>query len=81
MKSKLLIIGPDIEKHGMGGVTVHVRRLRDYLEKQGVQYVFKDYKCNGLKTLLGAISCAEMVHFHVSNPIYQYVLVLCSRLM
>lgn len=81
MKSKLLIIGPDIEKHGMGGVTVHVRRLRDYLEKQGINYVFKDYKSNGLKTLLNTISDAEVVHFHVSNPIYQYVLVLSGRLM
>lgn len=81
MESKLLIIGPDIEKHGIGGVTVHVRRLRDYLEKKGIKYVFKDYKCNGLKTLLSAVSDAEMVHFHVSNPSYQFVLVLCSRLM
>lgn len=81
MERKLLIIGPDIEKHGIGGVTVHVRRLRDYLEKQGIKYVFKDYKCNGLKTLLSAVSDAEMVHFHVSNPSYQFVLVLCSRLM
>lgn len=80
MKNNLLIIGPDVERHGMGGVTIHVRRLRDYLEKHGIDYAFKDYKVESLKTLLGTISKFEMVHFHVSNPIYQYLLVLCSRL-
>ena len=33
MSSRLLLIGPDLGKHGIGGVTIHIQRLRDCLEK------------------------------------------------
>lgn len=81
MKHSLLIIGPDIQKHGMGGVTIHVQRLKEYLEKNGIEYEFKDYKSNSLWALMRMVSEYDIIHFHVSNPIYQFVLVLLSRLM
>lgn len=81
MHNVLLIIGPDLKAHGIGGVTIHVQRLRDFLEKHGFGYKFMDYRNNSLWTLLKGISKTKVVHFHVSNPIYQYILVFFSRLM
>lgn len=81
MSCRLLIIGPDLTIHGIGGVTIHVQRLKDSLEKNKFGYEFKDYKCTKLWTLTREISKSKIVHFHISNPIYQFVLVCCSKLM
>ena len=81
MKKSLLIIGPDLAIHGIGGVTIHVQRLRDSLEKNNFDYEFKDYKSTKLWSLIKEISKFRIVHFHISNPIYQFVLVCCSKLM
>ena len=81
MNHSLLVIGPDIQKFGMGGVTVHVQRLKEYLEKNGIEYEFKDYKSNSLWALMRIVSKYDIIHYHVSNPIYQFVLVLLSRLL
>lgn len=78
---KLLIVGPDVVKHGIGGVTIHVRRLRDYLEKLGIAYAFVDYKYDSFSVQIKALFKSEIVHYNVSNPIFQFVLVLCSRIM
>ena len=67
--------------HGIGGVTIHVQRLRDSLEKNKFGYEFKDYKCTKLGSLIKEISKYRIVHFHISNPVYQFVLVCCSKLM
>lgn len=81
MNQSLLIVGPDIALRGVGGVTIHVQRLRDYLEKEGYDFDFKDYKSNSLWTLWRAIMYHKMVHIHISNPLYQFVVVLMSYLL
>ncbi len=81
MSIPLLIIGPDLKTHGIGGVTIHVQRLRDYLAKNNSIIEFKDYKSNSLWSLLKTIARAGIIHFHVSNPIFQFFLVMMSRLM
>lgn len=81
MNNKLLLVGPELTKHGIGGVTIHVHRLRDYLDKNNYGYEFKDYKNTKLWTLIKEIYKSRIVHFHISNPVYQFVLVCCSKLM
>lgn len=81
MDNSLLIIGPDIKIRGVGGVTIHVQRLRDYLEKIGFEYVFKDYKSNNLIVLCREMSRHKIVHVHISNPVYQFLVVLIGRLL
>lgn len=81
MDHSLLIIGPDIQLRGVGGVTIHVQRLRDYLENNGVIYEFKDYKNNSIWALFREISCHRIVHIHISNPYYQFLIALLSRLL
>ena len=80
MKKQLLLIGPDI-KWGLGGVTIHVRRLRDYLENKVIKYEFKDYKSSNLWALIKSIGNTDIVHLHVSNPIYQLILVIIGRVL
>ncbi len=80
MENSLLIIGPDIKVRGVGGVTIHVQRLRDYLEKIGFEYVFKDYKSNSVLALWQEMSCHKIIHVHISNPVYQFIVVLWGRL-
>lgn len=81
MDYSLLIIGPDILSRGIGGVTIHVQRLRDYLENNGVDFEFKDYKNNSFLNLSREISRHKIVHIHISNPYYQFVIALLSRLL
>lgn len=81
MKNKLLLVGPDLEKHSVGGVTIHVQRLRDSLEKKKFDYEFQDYKSMKLWSLIKVISKSKIVHFHVSNPAYLFILVCCSKLI
>lgn len=79
--SKVLIIGPIPENHGIGGVTIHVRRLLDYLNKVGFGYRFVDYGKVSWGALIKEIRDAKVIHAHVSNPVYQFVVVLISRLL
>ncbi len=77
----LLIIGPSIQEHGIGGVTIHVRRLMDYLENNGFSFSFVDYKTTSPAKLIKAVRRVEVVHLHISNPGYQFCLVsVCSVL-
>lgn len=80
MIKRILIIGPDI-KWGLGGVTIHVRRLLDYLDNDGIEYEFKDYKSNNLWTLILAINKSDIIHLHVSNPVYQLILIIVCWMM
>lgn len=75
MDKGVLIIGPGIRERGIGGVTIHVQRLMDYLDNQGVSYLFLDYKTYRLNVLLGAISNNSKIHFHISNPLFLCFLV------
>ena len=81
MMNSLLIIGPDINQRGVGGVTIHVQRLKDFLSIKGYAYDFYDSRSNGLIKLFKAIARHRIIHVHISNPQLQLVLVLFGRLM
>lgn len=81
MNQSLLIIGPDIKLRGVGGVTIHVQRLRDYLDKIEFEYEFRDYKKNSLASLGRELLRHRMVHIHISNPVYQFIWVVIGRLL
>ena len=81
MKKKLLLVGPDLTKQGIGGVTIHVQRLKDCLDNNSYSYEFIDYKNTKPWILINRISKYKIVHLHVSNPAYQFFLVCCSKMM
>ena len=77
---KVLIIGPIPKNHGIGGVSIHVQRLLDFLDANAFPYSFADYKRTGLAKLNGSIRNADFVHLHVSNPMFQLCLVVLCKL-
>lgn len=79
--NKLLIIGPLPVNHGIGGVTVHVQRLLDFLDKNGFNYSFCDYGKVSFVGLLKRVASATTIHLHISNPFFMFVITICCRLM
>ena len=51
------------------------------MDINGVGYEFLDYKTERFITLLKGIQRHDLIHLHISNPIYQYVWVLIGALM
>lgn len=81
MRQSILIIGPDINTCGIGGVTIHVKRLKEYLDLNGIGYGFADYKTKSIITIFRDIYKHRIVHLHISNPILQFTLVLLCALI
>ena len=77
---KMLIVGPSIERGGIGGVTVHCQRLRDWLDKEGFPYEFADYKALGLWGTIRRIAKSKIAHINVSNPTAILLFVIAARL-
>lgn len=66
---KILIIGSLPKSAGVGGVTIHVERLLNYLVKEHFsKYFFVDYKQYSIASILCLIIKYDIVHFHFSNP-------------
>lgn len=80
MKQSLLIVGPDIQTRGIGGVTVHVQRLKEYLENHGYLFDFQDSR-SGFWKLLSEIAKHKIIHYHLSNPLLQFFLVFYGRII
>lgn len=81
MNRPVLIVGPGLNRNGIGGVTIHVQRLMDFLSLNNFQYRFVDYKETQLFPLLFCINKFQIIHFHVSNPIYLFLLVLYAKII
>lgn len=76
--AKLLIIGrmpPPI-----GGVTVHVKRLKQSLRRTGLHFDFCDPGSTSLPEILRNIATHHTIHIHFSNPAAQVLLAVFCRL-
>lgn len=76
-----MIVGVTPERDGIGGVSIHVQRLLDYMNAKGVPFSFMDYRHDGLLGILRAVSRSKVVHLHISNPILQLFWTAASRLL
>lgn len=74
--NKLLIVGPLPQNNGIGGVSIHVQRLLDFLKNNHFTFNFIDYKISSKVKLLRSIRSCDVIHVHISNPIYQFIFVL-----
>lgn len=76
MKHKVLIIGkvpPPI-----GGVTIHVQRLIDNLDKIAFDYIFIPLSLRNLFLSFYKIFFVRYIHLHSSNPYFKFVIsVIC----
>ena len=76
-----LIFGASIEKAGIGGVTIHVQRLIQWLSKCNFAVDFCDYKNCSFVHQFSLIAMHRVVHFHVSRPLPRLVFILFCRLV
>ena len=76
-----LILGASIDSAGIGGVTIHVQRLMQWLDKYGFEYHFCDYKKHSIKEQFCEITKHKIVHIHISRPLPRLVYILYSRLV
>lgn len=65
----MLIIGSLPGSSGIGGVTIHLQRLTEWLLKRDIKFDLCDYKATSLINLLRTIKEHEIIHVHASNPI------------
>lgn len=77
-EKKLLIIGATPISAGVGGVTVHVERLMQYLESLHFPFDHFDYKTQSLLGVVRQVRKAGLVHLHVCNPYYMFLLTIVS---
>ena len=78
---KLLIIGPRIATAGVGGVTVHVERLAQWLENDNYPFAICDYKRESMLCQIRKIRKSGMLHIHVSHPMLRLFYVLLGVLL
>lgn len=78
---QLLIIGTLPESAGIGGVTIHVQRLLEWLDAKGVEYTLCDYKTLPFKKQIRMIMKHKSVHLHVSHPALRVMYALIAKLM
>lgn len=79
MENRILIIGkipPPI-----GGVTIHVQRLLQQLPIEGfTHFHFLDLNSASFREIITGILRHSVIHLHTSNPYFQLILALFSRL-
>ena len=78
---QLLIIGTLPESAGIGGVTVHMQRLLEWLDAKDVEYTLCDYKTLAFKKQIHMIMQHKNVHLHVSHPALRIMYALIVKLM
>ena len=78
---KILIIGTIPATAGIGGVSVHVQRLQEWLNTRGIDYTLCDYKALPLKKQIRLMKQNEILHLHVSHPVLRFVYALITKLM
>lgn len=78
---KILILGTIPSSAGIGGVSIHVQRLLERLDKNGILYTLCDYKALPLKKQMGLIKQSQIIHLHVSHPVRRFLYALIAKLM
>lgn len=77
----ILLLGTLPETAGIGGVTIHIKRLKDWLDKNGITYDFCDYKTLPIIQQFKQIANHKVVHIHISHPLARAIYILYSRLV
>ena len=80
MKDKVLIVGTTTATAGIGGVTVHVERLLQWLVKMNKPAVLCDYKRLSYREQLRMIRQYDIIHLHVSHPLLRVFYVTMALL-
>lgn len=79
--NKILIIGTIPATAGIGGVTIHVQRLEQYLASNSPGICdFLDYKQAGVIKILKIIRKYKYIHLHFSNSYIRLIITIWANL-
>lgn len=78
---KVLIVGTTPESAGIGGVTIHIQRLLQWLDLENFAYDLCDYKKLGLLEQFGMMRKHKIAHIHISKPLPRLVYIMYCRLV
>ena len=81
IRKGVLIIGTIPETAGIGGVSIHVQRLMQWLEFKNFNYSFCDYKIVPVIKQLQRILQYKVVHIHISRPWVKFLYVVFCKLV
>lgn len=76
-----LIVGASIESAGIGGVTIHIQRLLQWLDMDSIKYDLCDYKILSIREQLHKIRSHKIAHIHISRPFFRLVYIIYCRLV
>ncbi len=76
---ELLIIGTVPPPNG--GVTIHIRRINDFLDYNQFPYKFIDYKKNSFLIILDEIRKHKIIHLHASNVFFKLIITIYCFLL
>lgn len=65
----------------IGGVSIHVKRLTDFLKINNINFEIYDYKRESFRRGFIKLIYSNIVHIHVSNKIFRLLLTLVSFLL
>lgn len=78
---KVLIVGTTPESAGIGGVTIHIQRLLQWLDLEGFAYDLCDYKKLGLLEQFRLMQKHQVAHIHISKPLPRLVYIMYGKLV
>lgn len=78
--NNILIIGSLPRNAGIGGVSIHVMRLIDYLRERNANIKFIDYKTVSIFKLIREIIANRIIHINASNPYAIFVMSLIGKI-
>lgn len=64
----------------IGGVTIHIQRLLQFLDNNGYEYTFVDVRRTPKKEILAQINKHRFIHFHIYHPAVRFLLVLLGTI-
>ncbi|SKD09657.1 Glycosyltransferase involved in cell wall bisynthesis [Chitinophaga ginsengisegetis] len=77
-RSKLLILATTPPP--IGGVTIHIQRLLQYLNNNGYEYTFTDFRRSTKGDILKQIRQHRFIHFHIYHPVVRCCFVLLGTI-
>ena len=78
--NRVLILGTIPATAGIGGVTIHVQRLLERLDKIGIIFSLCDYKALPFKEQIRLMKQHQIIHLHVSHPVLRFLYALIAKL-
>ncbi len=79
--NRLLIVGTLPATAGIGGVTIHIKRLLEFLDVRNFKYGFCDYKVCSIWTLLKVIASYKIIHINITNAYLVFALTFWAMLL